>query len=164
MTLLITNITVTTQAKYRTKIKRGTDMVDMAYTPSNTQISQEKDHGSINRLQEKSSAPLAATRVDLSLPHLPTLMAANLGDEADPKKEAEPRPEPERGPDWSIAFDQWGEAWGIHVYLFAVIFTLIAFYAAYQIGFSLHAGLKKKYLSFCLNIVMFLLGLSLIHI
>lgn len=155
---MITNITVTTQAKYRTKIKRGTDMVDMAYAPSNTQISQEKDHGSINRLQEKFSAPLAATRVDLSLPYLPTLMAANLGDEADRKKEAEPRPEPERGPDWSIAFDQWGEAWGIHVYLFAVIFTLIAFYAAYQIGFSLHAGLKKKYLSFCLNIVMFLLG------
>lgn len=156
---MITNITVTTQAKYRTKIKRGADVVDMAYAPTNTQISQEKDHGSINRLQETFSAPLPAT-IELSLPRLSTLMAANLEDERNLETETEPRPEPERGPDWSIAFDQWGEAWGIHVYLFAVIFTVIAFSAAYQIGFSLHAGLKKKYLSFCLNIVMFLLGFT----
>ena len=129
----------------------------MAYAPSNTQIAQEKDHGSINRLQEKFSAPLPAT-FEYNLPHLPISMAANLENEPQPEAESEPNPEPERGPDWSTAFDEWGEAWEIHAYLFAVIFTLIASYSAYKIGCSLHVGLNKKYLGFCLNIVMFILG------
>ena len=76
----------------------------------------------------------------------------------EPEATAEAWPEP--GPDWSKAFGEWGAAWEFHVYLFALIFLGFAVYAIYFIGYRLYVGLNQKYLGFCLNVVMFLLGFT----
>lgn len=76
----------------------------------------------------------------------------------EPEATAEAWPEP--GPDWSKAFGEWGAAWEFHVYVFALIFLGFAVYAAYFIGHGLYIGLNQKYLGFCLNVVMLLLGFT----
>ena len=76
----------------------------------------------------------------------------------EPEATAEVWPEP--GPDWSKAFGEWGAAWEFHVYLFALIFLGFAVYAIYFIGHRLYVGLNQKYLGFCLNVVMFILGFT----
>lgn len=76
----------------------------------------------------------------------------------EPEATAEAWPEP--GPDWSKAFGEWGVAWEFHVYVFAVIFLGFAVYASYFIGHGLYVGLHQKYLGFCLNIVMLILGFT----
>ena len=81
-----------------------------------------------------------------------------LSESPEVEPEAEAWPEP--GPDWSKAFGEWGAAWEFHVYLFALIFLGFAVYATYFIGHGLHAGLNQKYLGFCLNVVMLILGFT----
>ena len=76
----------------------------------------------------------------------------------EPEAEAEAWPEP--GPDWSKAFGEWGAAWEFHVYLFALVFLGFAIYAAYFVGHGLYVGLHQKYLGFCLNVVMLILGFT----
>ena len=76
----------------------------------------------------------------------------------EPEATAEAWPEP--GPDWSKAFGEWGAAWEFHVYLFALIFLGFAVYATYFIGHGLYVGLHQKYLGFCLNVVMLILGFT----
>ena len=76
----------------------------------------------------------------------------------EPEATAEAWPEP--GPDWSKAFGEWGAAWEFHVYFFALIFLGFAVYATYFIGEGFYVGLNQKYLGFCLNVVMLILGFS----
>ena len=76
----------------------------------------------------------------------------------EPEATAQAWPEP--GPDWSKAFGEWGAAWEFHVYLFAMIFLGFALYATYFIGHGLYVGLNQKYLGFCLNVVMLILGFT----
>jgi len=76
----------------------------------------------------------------------------------EPEATAESWPEP--GPDWSKAFGEWGAAWEFHVYFFALIFLGFAVYATYFIGQGLYVGLNQKYLGFCLNVVMLILGFT----
>ena len=78
--------------------------------------------------------------------------------EVEPEATAESWSEP--GPDWSKAFGEWGAAWEFHVYLFAVIFLGFAVHATYFIGHGLYVGLNQKYLGFCLNVVMLILGFT----
>ena len=78
--------------------------------------------------------------------------------EVEPEATAGAWPEP--GPDWSKAFGEWGAAWEFHVYLFALIFLGFAVYATYFIGHGLYVGLHQKYLGFCLNVVMLILGFT----
>lgn len=65
---------------------------------------------------------------------------------------------PEPGPFWPKAYEEWGMAWEMHVYVFAVIFLGFAVYSSYFIGHGLYTGLDQKYLGFSLNIVMLILG------
>lgn len=75
---------------------------------------------------------------------------------SEPEASAENWPEP--GPFWPKAYEEWGMAWEMHVYIFAVIFLGFAVYSSYFIGRGLYAGLDQKYLGFSLNIVMLILG------
>ena len=81
-----------------------------------------------------------------------------LSESPEVEPEAEAWPEP--GPDWSKAFGEWGAAWEFHVYLFALILLGFAVYATYFIGHGLYVGLHQKYLGFCLNVVMLILGFT----
>ena len=82
----------------------------------------------------------------------------------EPEGESEPYPEPETwpepGPQWNKAFEQWKAAWEIHVYLFAVAFLVIGFYAGYYVVLNIYDGLDGKYLSVCLNAMVFLFGIT----
>ena len=75
---------------------------------------------------------------------------------SEPEASAEDWPEP--GPFWPKAYKEWGMAWEMHVYVFAVIFLGFAVYSSYFIGHGLYARLDQKYLGFSLNIVMLILG------
>ena len=73
---------------------------------------------------------------------------------------AEPESWPEPGPLWKDAFLKWKYAWHIHVYLFATAFLLIGFYAGYYVVLNVYDGLRSKYLSVCLNAMVFLFGIT----
>lgn len=112
-----------------------------------TNLSKEADRQA--KLLEKlasSPSPLPISEAEAETPAV------------EPEATAEAWPEP--GPDWSKAFGEWGAAWEFHVYVFAVLFLGFAVYAAYFIGHGLYEGLHQKYLGFCLNIVMFILGFT----
>ena len=84
------------------------------------------------------------------------LLSESPGVEPEATAQAWPKP----GPDWSKAFGEWGAAWEFHVYLFAMMFLGFALYATYFIGHGLYVGLNQKYLGFCLNVVMLILGFT----
>ena len=58
---------------------------------------------------------------------------------SNPPHQSEPEPEaesswPEPGPNWPAAIKQWRVAWSLHVYGFATIFTVLAFYSALEMA------------------------------
>ena len=91
---------------------------------------------------------------------LPTAESEPLAVDPDAEVEATTETWPEAGPEWSIAFEEWGGAWEFHVYFFALIFLGYALYSAFFIVIGLYTGLKQKYLGFCLNAMMFILGFT----
>ena len=97
-----------------------------------------------------------AARLPEKLFFTPSPFPLSESPEVEPEAEAWPEP----GPDWSKAFVEWGAAWEFHVYLFAMIFLGFALYATYFIGHGLYVGLNQKYLGFCLNVVMLILGFT----
>ena len=111
---------------------------------------------------EKTNHSRILARLASSPSPLPLAEAETPSVEPEVKAEAEAEAEawPEAGPDWSIAFEEWGAAWEFHIYVFALIFLGFGIYSAYFIGHGLHAGLNQKYLGFCLNVVMFILGFT----
>ncbi|XP_028396058.1 uncharacterized protein LOC114520054 isoform X2 [Dendronephthya gigantea] len=82
--------------------------------------------------------------------------------EGEGKSEPEPQPEtwPEPGPEWEKAYKLWKGAWPAHNYIFAIIFLLMAFYSGYYVVFNVKDGLRKKYLSISLNVMMFILSIT----
>ncbi|XP_028395931.1 uncharacterized protein LOC114519944 [Dendronephthya gigantea] len=82
--------------------------------------------------------------------------------EGEGKSEPEPQPEtwPEPGPEWEKAYKLWKSAWPAHNYIFAIIFLLMAFYSGYYVVFNVKDGLRKKYLSISLNVMMFILSIT----
>ena len=76
----------------------------------------------------------------------------------EPEATAESWPEP--GPNWPDAYQKWGVAWDLHIYVFATIFLGFAVYAGYFIAQGLYVGLNHKYLGFSLNVVMLILGFT----
>lgn len=113
----------------------------------------------VNRSQGTSAESLHA-RVGSRPSPLPISKAENpvTEPESEPEGTAEAWPEP--GPDWAKAYKEWGAAWEIHVYLFAVIFLGFAVYSAVFIGHALYMGLRQTYLGFSLNVVMLILGFT----
>ena len=81
-----------------------------------------------------------------------------------PEGESEPGSEPESwsepGPQWKEAFKKWNLAWHLHVYPFATAFLLIGFYAGYYVVMNIYDGLRRKYLSVCLNAMVLLFGMT----
>ncbi|XP_068682413.1 uncharacterized protein [Montipora foliosa] len=162
LTLSITEITSqrressNTPAAAHARIKHGIRPTDTSHPPNKTQIFQDSERNiSFNRFHKVFSAPLAVT-VGSGLSALTTSLAANSNSEPEPETVSQPEPEP----DWSKAFNEWGVAWDIHVYLFAVTFLGFAIYSTFFIGMNLYVGLHQRYLGFCLNIVMFILGFT----
>lgn len=87
----------------------------------------------------------------------------------EPEPETEPEPEggwseaedwPEPGPLWEEAYKKWGAAWELHIYGFCVCFFFVFIYASYYVVVNIQDGLRKKYLSVSLNIMMVLCGFS----
>lgn len=146
----------------QTTVEKAGDREDS--TPKETKGLQEVDKDpelddTVNRSQGISQALLLA-RVESSPSSLPISDAEDTSSEpgSEPESTAEAWPEP--GPDWSKAYKEWGAAWEIHVYLFAVIFLGFAVNSAYFIGHGLYVGLNQKYLGFTLNTVMLILGFT----
>ena len=163
--MLITEIIARRKESYTTlatdlaRIKHGIDLNVTHQAPNKTQIlpnrykndSAERQHELVRALLHvtvgsNTSSPISASSNPQSEP------------ESEPENGAESRSEPE--PDWSKAYEEWGAAWEIHVYLFGFIFLGFAIYSAYFIGMALYTGLNQKYLGFCLNIMMLILGFS----
>lgn len=76
--------------------------------------------------------------------------------------EAEPTPEnwPEPGPRWEEAYDIWKWAWELHVYLFASVYLCIGLYAGYYVIANIYDGVKGKYLSVNLNVLVAVFGFT----
>ena len=76
--------------------------------------------------------------------------------------ETEPTPEnwPEPGPRWEEAYGIWKWAWELHVYLFASVYLCIGLYAGYYVIANIYDGLKGKYLSVNLNILVAFFGFT----
>ena len=74
--------------------------------------------------------------------------------------ETEPTPEnwPEPVPRWKEAYGIWKWAWQLHVYLFASVCLCIGLYAGYYVIANIYDGLKGKYLSVSLNILLAVFG------
>jgi hypothetical protein len=111
------------------------------------------------------SAPLAeGESAPEPIPEGETTRAPSSEVEPNSTAQVEPEPEaetwPEPGPMWSEAFKTWKSAWTIHVYLFATVYLLMAFYSAYFVIFNVYDGLDKKYLSVSLNIMVLVFCLS----
>ena len=113
-----------------------------------------KDVGKHARFNDSGEAARLLERLTFT----PSSFPLSEVPEVEPEATAEAWPEP--GPDWSKAFGEWGAAWEFHVYLFAVIFLGFAVHATYFIGHGLYVGLNQKYLGFCLNVVMLILGFT----
>ena len=111
-----------------------------------------KDVGKHAKLNDSGEA----ARLPEKLFFTPSPFPLSESPEVEPEAEAWPEP----GPDWSKAFVEWGAAWEFHVYLFALIFLGFAVYATYFIGHGLNVGLHRKYLGFCLNVIMLILGFA----
>lgn len=90
----------------------------------------------------------------------------------DPSPESYPEPEyndsnssdcdnaqPEPHPDWQLAKMEWGAAWGIHVYVFAVAFAVLALAAAYLLTKRKQGQFKRRYFS-SLEVLLFILGVT----
>lgn len=82
------------------------------------------------------------------------------GSGAKTEPSAEPETWPEPGPEWKKAFIQWKLAWPIHVYVFAIAFLIIGFYAGYYVALNIYDGLGGKYLSVGLNAMVLLFGMT----
>ena len=80
--------------------------------------------------------------------------------ETEPESESEPEDWPEPGPEWEKAYDTWGVAWDFHIYTFAVCFFLVFAYALYYVVMNIADGLREKYLSISLNLMMVICGFS----
>ena len=80
--------------------------------------------------------------------------------EIEPESEGEPEDWPEPGPEWEKAYETWGVAWEFHIYTFAVCFFLVFVYASYYVVMNIADGLRKKYLSVSLNVMMVICGFS----
>ena len=75
-------------------------------------------------------------------------------------KQAAAQPEPV--PEWKAAIDEWGWAWYLHVYLFAVLYTYIAIFALVITVLKLFSGVKKAKsgLRLSLHISLFLFSVT----
>ena len=75
-------------------------------------------------------------------------------------KQAAAQPEPV--PEWKAAIDEWGWAWYLHVYLFAVLYTYVAIFALVVTVLKLFSGVKKAKsgLRLSLHISLFLFSVT----
>ena len=95
--------------------------------------------------------------------HYPAIEPYSVSEEnRDSNGETEPTPEnwPEPGPRWKEAYGIWKWAWELHVYLFASVCLCIGLYAGYFVIANIYDGLKGKYLSVNLNILVALFGFT----
>ena len=75
---------------------------------------------------------------------------------AEPENPVETNPEP--GPDWPSAFQTWGKAWDVHVYLFAVLYTLTAGTSAIGLTHDVLANHGIKGLKLTLYLTLLFIG------
>lgn len=65
----------------------------------------------------------------------------------------------EFGFEWEKVFKLWKVVWFIYVYLFVIVFFIIGVYVGYYVVLNIYDGLGCKYLSVCLNVMVFLFGI-----
>ncbi|XP_062500176.1 proline-rich transmembrane protein 4-like [Corticium candelabrum] len=69
----------------------------------------------------------------------------------------EPQPEPH--PDWSSAMKEWGAAWEVHVYVYAIAFILLALTAAYLLTKRKEGRFKTGYF-LTLQVLLLIIGVT----
>ena len=79
---------------------------------------------------------------------------------SEPEMKAEPEmgTKAEPGPDWTVAFQHWKWAWELHVYLFGLLFFLLAFSSTTNFMKLICTRKNKKGLKFSLSFVLALFG------
>ena len=87
----------------------------------------------------------------------PPTLAEDL---AEPELERSPETNPEPGPEWSTAFQAWGKAWDLHIYLFAVLYILIAVTSGVGLADDLLTNHGIKGLKLTLYLTFLFLGCS----
>ena len=77
---------------------------------------------------------------------------------AEPKKTVDTNPEP--GPDWPRAFETWGKAWDLHIYLFAVLYIVIIATSVIGLAYDVLTSHGIKALKLTLYLSLLFLGCS----
>lgn len=82
----------------------------------------------------------------------------------EPAMSTEPEPtmnsNPEPGPHWPSAFETWGKAWDLHIYLFAVLYLLTAGTSASGLVYDVIANHGIKGLKLTLYLTLLFIGCS----
>ena len=82
----------------------------------------------------------------------------------EPAMSTEPEPtmnsNPEPGPHWPSAFETWGKAWDLHIYLFAVLYLLTAGTSASALVYDVIANHGIKGLKLTLYLTLLFIGRS----
>ena len=114
---------------------------------------------------EPESEPVTEPKVEEepgSKNHAFTEPSSEASTETYPAGETEPSPTPENwpepGPPWEEAYETWKWAWELHVYAYATIFLSIGLYAGFYVIANVYDGLRGKYLSVSLNIMVSFFG------
>lgn len=141
-----------------TQGKKSNTIFSGPKSTSNVRVKKAGDQKAPNESEALIAGLIARDGSRLSPVPISETETPSIEPESEPEGTAEAWPEP--GPDWLKAYEEWGAAWEIHVYLFAVIFLGFAVYSAYLVGHGVYVGLNKKYLGVSLNVVMLILGFT----
>ena len=71
-----------------------------------------------------------------------------------------PETNPELGPEWSTAIQTWGKTWDLHIYLFSVVYILIAVTSGVGLVDDVLAGHRIKGLKLALYLSLLYFGFS----
>lgn len=105
---------------------------------------------SINRQNQESSAQnITTTRIRRGI---------STQRSAEPEQISDANPEPR--PEWSTAIQTWGKAWDLHIYLFAVVYILIAVTSGVGLADDVLSGHSIKGLKLALYLTLLLFGFS----
>lgn len=91
---------------------------------------------------------------------IPETAARIKREESGMSTEPEPRMDsnPEPGPHWPSAFETWGKAWDLHIYLFAALYLLTAGTSASALVYDVIANHGIKGLKLTLYLTLLFIG------
>lgn len=122
----------------------------------------EKDNYRSWQVNQKSKEHHLAKRFLLISLKIPETASRINREESGMSTEPEPTMDsnPEPGPHWPSAFETWGKAWDLHIYLFAALYLLTAGTSASALVYDVTASHGIKGLKLTLYLTLLFIGCS----